>query len=239
MSTTEGGGDIVRDGLVLYLDAANPKSYLSGSTTWVDLSRGGNNGSLINGPTFNLANGGSIVFDGTNQNITTNPIVYPNKTNFTLNSVWKFSTSKANALFSSGGPGTSSNDVLFAYDPGLLGVGGLIFQVNNGSDGSAYTTRPYVSNTWINTCVVFDGTQTGNQNRLKVYLNGVLENLTYSYTVPSSTSSSNWPSYFGRYISFPGWDLLGNIAFVQIYNRSLNENEILQNFNLTKSRFGI
>jgi uncharacterized delta-60 repeat protein len=49
---------------VLYLDAANTKSYVSGSTTWNDISRGGNNGTLTNGPTFNSANGGSIVFDG-------------------------------------------------------------------------------------------------------------------------------------------------------------------------------
>ena len=57
---------IVTDGLVLYLDAANTKSYVSGSTVWNDISRGGNNGSLINGPTFISGNGGSIVFDGVN-----------------------------------------------------------------------------------------------------------------------------------------------------------------------------
>jgi hypothetical protein len=57
---------IVTDGLVLYLDAANTRSYPGTGTTWSDLSRGGNNGSLINGPTFNSANGGSIVFDGSN-----------------------------------------------------------------------------------------------------------------------------------------------------------------------------
>jgi hypothetical protein len=58
--------NMVTDGLVLYLDAANTKSYISGSTIWNDISTGGNNGSLTNGPTFNNGNGGSIVFDGTN-----------------------------------------------------------------------------------------------------------------------------------------------------------------------------
>ncbi len=66
MSTVGGGVNIVTNGLVLYLDASNTKSYVSGSTTWSDVSRSGNNGTLINGPTFNSANGGSIVFDGTN-----------------------------------------------------------------------------------------------------------------------------------------------------------------------------
>jgi hypothetical protein len=64
MSTLSGGPNIVVDGLVLYLDAANQYSYVSGSTAWNDLSRSNNNGTLINGPTFNSANGGSIVFDG-------------------------------------------------------------------------------------------------------------------------------------------------------------------------------
>jgi hypothetical protein len=63
---------IVTDGLVLYLDAANTKSYVSGSTTWNDISRGGNNGTLVNGPTFNRGNGGSIEFDGVDDYVTTN-----------------------------------------------------------------------------------------------------------------------------------------------------------------------
>jgi hypothetical protein len=54
---------------VLYLDAANTRSYPGTGTTWSDLSRGGNNGSLINGPTFNSANGGSIVLDSVNDYI--------------------------------------------------------------------------------------------------------------------------------------------------------------------------
>ena len=55
---------ISTDGLVLALDTANRKSYPGSGTVWNDLSGNGNNGSLINGPTFNGANGGSIVFDG-------------------------------------------------------------------------------------------------------------------------------------------------------------------------------
>jgi hypothetical protein len=57
---------IVTDGLVLYLDAANPYSYVSGSLNWNDLSRSQLSGSLVNGPTYSSANNGSIVFDGTN-----------------------------------------------------------------------------------------------------------------------------------------------------------------------------
>ncbi len=61
-----GGPDIVTNGLVLHLDAANSKSYLGSGTTWNDLSGNGNNATLTNGPSFSNSNRGSIVFDGTN-----------------------------------------------------------------------------------------------------------------------------------------------------------------------------
>jgi hypothetical protein len=61
---TSAGPDIVQNGLVLDLDAADRNSYVSGSTTWFDLSGNPNNGILTNGPTYSSANGGSIVLDG-------------------------------------------------------------------------------------------------------------------------------------------------------------------------------
>ena len=57
-------GNIVKDGLVLDLDAAKRDSYPGSGTFWKDISGGGGNGTLINGPTFSSGNGGSIVFDG-------------------------------------------------------------------------------------------------------------------------------------------------------------------------------
>ena len=65
---------IVTDGLVFCVDAGDKMSYPGAGTTWTDLSKNRNNGTLTNGPTFNSANGGSIVFDGTND--------YANMSNF-------------------------------------------------------------------------------------------------------------------------------------------------------------
>jgi hypothetical protein len=75
---------IVTNGLVLYLDAANRISYVSGSTAWNDMSGFSNNGTLVNGPTFNTGDGGSIVFDGVNDYITlgTQNLI---STDFTIN----------------------------------------------------------------------------------------------------------------------------------------------------------
>jgi hypothetical protein len=57
---------VVTTGLQLYLDAGNASSYPGSGTTWTDLSVNGRNGTLTNGPTYSATNGGSIVFDGTN-----------------------------------------------------------------------------------------------------------------------------------------------------------------------------
>ena len=65
-----GGPDIIQDGLVLALDAADKNSYVSGSTTWIDVSGNGNNSTLNNGPTFITSSGGMVVTDGTNDNVT-------------------------------------------------------------------------------------------------------------------------------------------------------------------------
>ena len=62
---------IVRDCLVLYLDAANTKSYPGSGTTWTDISGRGNNGTLTNGPTFSSDDGGSVLVDGSNDFILT------------------------------------------------------------------------------------------------------------------------------------------------------------------------
>jgi len=57
---------VVTNGLVLALDAGISRSYSGIGTTWTDLSGNGKNATLINGPTYSSANGGSIVFDGSN-----------------------------------------------------------------------------------------------------------------------------------------------------------------------------
>ena len=83
------GANVVTDGLVLSLDAANPKSYVSGSTTWYDLSGNNYSGSLVNGPTFSSANCGTIVFDGVDDIVNLPFINYPTSSNTTIEMVIK------------------------------------------------------------------------------------------------------------------------------------------------------
>ena len=227
---------IIKDGLILYLDAANTKSYLSGSTTWADLSRGGNNGSLINGPTFNSGNGGSIVFDGTNDYINL-PEITP--TLFTF-SFWFKATGVPSTNDSFGGELIVSNPQLFG---GVIQYALSYSWLNQNvsfmvqANGAAATTsvNSVLRNTIYNVTSVFTGT------RNQIYINGsfIVEIVNtngpiYPTTGDKSARIGTWnsPSYSGFTRFFNG-----NIYQALIYNRPLSASEILQNYNATKGRY--
>lgn len=104
---------IVTNGLVLYLDAANQKSYPGSGTTWTDLSGNGNTGTLTNGPTFSANNNGGIVFDGANDYVSISNSSSLNITgrNITIEVIFKSndlaSSQHADGLLSKG---SGSND---------------------------------------------------------------------------------------------------------------------------------
>jgi len=232
MSTASGGPNTVTDGLIVYLDAANPNSYVSGSSTWTDLSRGGNNGTLTNGPTFSSANGGNIVFDGINESIT---IPYSGSTanDYTFNIVMKSNTMDSNvnnrqALFGLSNNGISTFrtfnlEIWGNAGRGFRGTGGSV----NNVDYFTYTFTPAADANNINIyTVTLDST--GQQ----IYVNGVLRNtISQAYVANFNTIrlatrvSDNW------------WN--GSCYNFSMYNRILTPREILQNYNATRTRFGL
>jgi hypothetical protein len=229
MSTLSGGPNIIVDGLVMYLDAANRYSYVSGSTAWNDLSRGGNNGTLINGPTFNSANGGSIVFDGINDYVNLgNPLTLSLNMNITL-STWINSTT----LFSSQNfPPFIIKGINVSY---MLFGNSLTNQIririgDNNIANAVDSISTISSNIWYNVVGTYDG------NNIKIYINGVLDNQKARIgTIP--TGSDNIIMGFN-----PSGEALvynGRISNTQIYNRALSAQEVLQNYNATKTRFGL
>lgn len=218
---------IVTDGLVLYLDAANTKSYVSGSTTWNDISRGGNNGTLVNGPTFSSQNGGSIVFDGVNDygRLSANNGLQPSP-ELTLE-VW----------FKSSGNNSKIQGLLYLnYGTGLrLETNGAIHtRVNSaGSLQQFITTSTYFNNLWNQVILTI------NSNTAILYVNSILVNqysIVYDGSSPYNTSIGgvgtdvNDSANRGFY---------GNLSIAKVYNKVLSLPEVLQNYNATKSRFGL
>ena len=222
---------IVTDGLVLYLDAANPNSYVSGSTTWRDISRGGNNGTLINGPTYSSLNEGSIVFDGTNDNcpITNQTFNLSTGSSFTIEIVYKRNSSTpgpARGLYTMGGGGISNARIYFWFDNNSNGSMAINYFTQSGFD--RYIT---LSSQLLDTNF-HHAVQVVNKSTLLMtgYFDGVNKG---NGSIESSSTSDTTFRICGT------TSCNAAVAFVRIYNRALSAQEILQNYNATKSRFGL
>lgn len=228
MSTVEGGSNIVTNGLVLYLDAANNRSYNTVSNNWVDLSVSGVNSTLTNGFTFSYENVGNILFDGSGYG-SMGSIDISNV--FTVNSWAKLNN-----------PSGSTFSIVFAssanqYD-NFLGFKSAspfkgILYVTESANVNNYQllTDSLELNKWYYLTFIV------NISYIAVYVNGLLSN---SDTVPFVIGS--WSSNLmtiGVRSNLTQYFLNGGISNLQIYNRVLTGDEIKQNFNVTKSRFGL
>jgi hypothetical protein len=217
--------DIVRDGLVLNLDAGNLSSYSGSGTTWTDVSGLGNNGTLTNGPTYSSANGGSIVFDGTNDYVTINQTL---STPFTITGFVRY-TDQAKTLntFINTNPHT-----VLAISLNRTGTGDIYVYIGNGSSWLATPAIISSTNMIVNQWYQVSFTTTGSGSTL--YLNG-------NSVGTSIYSPSGWGStyYLGTIIIASGEYLRGNIANTQIYNRALTASEIQQNYNALATRYGL
>jgi len=223
---------IVTNGLVLCLDAANTKSYVSGSTTWNDISRGGNNGTLINGPTFNSANGGSIVFDGVDDYINCG-----NSSNLQINQ------GTISAWVKTSSPGSSFRGIITKQNNyGLFTNSGTLITYDWGGTGTRNTGINIADGTWKNVAMTFTDNTGAPSNNAIIYLNGtailtttikIFNNLIEVQLASGGTSDATPSGTRGIQ------QLNGSIAQSLIYNRALSSTEILQNYNATKGRYGL
>jgi hypothetical protein len=239
---TSAGPDIVQDGLVLHLDAADRNSYLSGSTTWNDLSGNGNSGSLVNGPKYDSNFLGRIELDAVNDYISVSGC--PTGNNYTLN-LWFLISGPT--TFANTGHRTfvASDRFRFQWDDNSSATSarGPFIDFNSTAGGSSAiysnTLSPNdIFNKWHMTSV------TSNGSVVRIYYDG----LTSGTTINASRNySSNGVSVIGidNLSGIGGLDLLnvdGGRVFISqftIYNRAFSASEILQNYNATKQRFGL
>jgi hypothetical protein len=239
---------IVTDGLILYLDAANTRSFVSGSSVWNNLSRdNSNNGTLKNTATYSSINSGTLTFDGFDFASgayvdlgTTTTFDIPGDVSV---SVWhkliKPSTTQApyDTLYANGSMMDGRGAVVYYAGTGP-GVSGILPNKytwwQNGSDGSIKSTSlTYSVGEWRNITVTRSGS-TGNW-KISFYINGNLD----SSHITTSNPGTNQPTSIGRFGSYNGNHFNGNISNVKLYKRELSASEVLKNFNALKSRYDL
>jgi hypothetical protein len=215
---------IVQSGLVLNLDAGVSSSYLGSGTTWTDLSGQGNTGTLTNGPTYSSANGGGLVFDGSDDYVELNTTNIVTGTNpFTFDCFYTItSTNNGGVLFGNFGPGYITNYLWISGEYGIY--------INSDVYFPGYPLQPGTYH--------MAATRESNGS-VVLYKNGVEVNsgsLTASipdgpnFRIGSDTNSAGGPG---------GEELNGKIYSMKLYNRVLTAAEVKQNFNALRGRFSI
>ena len=215
----------ITDGLVLCLDAANPKSYPGSGTTWTDLSGNGNTGTLTNGPTYSSSDGGSIVFDGVDDYVNCgNSTTLNMSTETTLIHWLKFSGAGWSPFI-----GKLTNSATNNYRVWLGSDRGFDVELTNDSFKPLFTltSTELPLNSWCCLGMRFksDGTLSG-------FFNGIKKNTVTKSIGPTNSGNFLIGTDNGVYGG-------GSISCIQLYNRALSDAEIQQNFNATRSRFGI
>ncbi len=217
------GPDIVENGLVLCLDAANKFSYPRTGTTWTDLSGNSNTGTLTNGPTFSVGNMGSIVFDGVDDYAACIGSLTVTAATFITWIRRNGSQVDYGGILFSRGTGSNVTGMNFFGGTNRLGYH---WNASNYLWDSGLTLPDL---TWCMIAVSVTGTS-ATAYLCQIGITSATNVVNHSSTVLDSiriAADSQSPRFFR-----------GNIAVAQIYNRALSATEVLQNYNATKSRFG-
>lgn len=234
----DSGQKIITNGLVLHLDAAQLRSYPTTGTTWTDLSGNGNNGTLTNGPTFDSGNGGSIVFDGTNDYVDMGSTFKFNNINITYE-FWFKVTDNINSYRDIIMQASSDQSNYLSVVKARSGLfNGSVYMGFQGNNVVSNLTGSQILNIVVNYTAVLS-LESGFY-KMYLYRNGILENqLTTSI---SSYNMNSWPNFqtrIGGGTSTYPEPFKGDIYIGRGYNRALSATEVLQNYNATKSRFGL
>lgn len=231
-------GGIIKEGLVLNLDAAKQDSYPKSGTIWSDLSSNGYNGTLINGTSFTKDNGGALVFDGVDDygRIPYNSNFNLSNTNYTLEGWFNsnsFSSTAGQILISKDTYGVNFDWALYIFNSTTL-----IFYSNGTATNVTATVPTMSTGQWYHYVV------TSISGVIRIYLNSIL----YKTQSMSTSNSSQVYVTLGRYSwngptdspsGIPGGYINGKIPILRIYRKGLNDSEVLQNYNALKGRFGL
>lgn len=218
--------NVVTDGLALCLDAANARSYAGSGTTWSDLSGNGRTGTLANGPTYNSSNGGSIVFDGSNDYVSIGSSTYTLTTGVSME-MWVYLTARdRNQGFMSLNSGTS---YINFWMPSSNTMRWEVIGTSASSYSTINSTTTFALNTWYHVV------GTANLTNTYIYINGALETSQSMSNQPTSITATGYVGDYGA-VSYPS---ASRIAMAKVYTRPLTAAEVAQNFNALRRRFGV
>ena len=240
------GPKVITDGLVLYLDAANPKSYVDGSDTWYSLVENIN----IDMPSIPTFDNDILVFDddygGTLQTLNNLDFRTDDFTLSVFASLSDFSTYHMYPLTMwQSGALSGNNSWLINFRNSTSTKSSFAVETDN---VGVYATLSVGATTPILLNVIYEVTATRSNDTIKIYVNGVHENTTTDsrISIISNTISSTLPLYIGAFGGGNTWTTVyssskyrGKMSTIKIYNRALNEAEVLQNYDSIKGRFGL
>ena len=215
--------NIVTSGLTLIIDSGYVPSYPTTGTTWYDLSGNVNDGTLVNSPTFNSSNNGYFTFNGTTQAATLTSLNL--QQNFTLDG-W-FNPSVLNGFVMFGQGTTSANQGLHIWYSTNTNIRFGMYA--NDTDFTVSTS----TGNWYNIVCTYNNSSPYTK---QLYLNGVEQ---AGSIVGAAAYAGSGTFRLGATYSSSGQYGNGSYAGMKMYNRILSATEVLQNYNATKTRFGL
>jgi hypothetical protein len=226
----------VTDNLLVYLDAGASVSYPGTGTAWSDLSGNANNGTLNNAPTYESANRGAFIFNGTTNEVTL-ASNYPSVVNNFSAEVWCRPSTTINAFSPESNSGTdgigAGGNIINAQqgpDAGFglaVGTNGVVVIEHGGSYMPTILVAPLTITSITQIVIVYTNKQPS------LYINGVL-------TKTGLTSTRTNVSLNGGKIgsgSYTYW--VGRLYALKYYDRSISASEVTQNFNSLRTRYGV
>jgi hypothetical protein len=220
---------IVRDGLVLWLEASHPDSYPGSGNTWYDLSGNNKNFTFYNSPAYSITNSAYLDFDGNNQYAESPSIIMTSPQSMSF-FAWIYPKSDGQILTILGQQAINA-----AYHHSSIEVdssGLLKMSLWHGGLTNRVTTILPSFNSWYYVGYTYAGTT------LTGYLNGVsVGSTTFTWSPPANM-------YFGLMAidtTSMGTAEYGDsrMSSLKTYSRAINSNEIQQNFSAAKSRYGL
>lgn len=242
---------VVSSGLILHLDAGISSSYPGIGTVWTDLSSNAKNGTLVDGVAYSSNNSGTLVFDGSNDYVSTNFLHNESSGDFSMSCWMRTSTTQLSGLMGFRAQfGSTDNLQRQMYIAGNqdAGISGNFLSYDEWQwDGSGPNParRIFVNSTSITTGNWINIVATSNSTKSVIYYNGVQIQEAIS-TQPTKRiaapliigRASNWtPANPNALLG--GYAFNGNISNVMMYNKSLTQTEVEQNFNSLRNRYGV